>query len=388
MPRWTARSTAALSVIVAVAGLAACGSSSSAGTQSGSGSPGSGSPGSGSASYLAPYKAALTKAEAPVSWNGPTKSAKAPPGILVGAVNCSYSVEGCKSGGQAFVAVAKELGWRTKLIIVDNPSGYEQAMQTLLNEHVKAIYLGGVVEQLVSNGIKEAAARHIPVVSAGSNYQIGGPGQVNADVHGNVNEEGDLMADAAMVDHQGKVHAVLLQDAEFAEPVAVLQAVRQQFSSCAKCSVSYASPINFTATVIGTQLPGEVVTAVQRDPAINSVMLGFDPPATFVVPALDAAGDRAKVTMYTQLGDSAPLALVQQGNVLKYDVAGSVQWAVWGDFDEIIRYLDHQPLVAENLPLQIFTSANPTAVTNLGADDFAATFAGYEQKYKALWGVQ
>jgi ribose transport system substrate-binding protein len=240
----------------------------------------------------------------------------------------------------------------------------------------------------VSNGIKEAAARHIPVVSAGSNYEIGGAGQVIADVHGDVNEEGDLMADAAMVDHGGTVHAVLLQDAEFAEPVAVLQAVKQQFSSCAKCSISYASPINFTATVIGTQLPSEVVTAAQRDPAINAVMLGFDPPATFVVPALDAAGDRTKLTMYTQLGDSAPLALVQQGNVLKYDVAGSVQWAVWGDFDEIIRYLDHQPLVAENLPLQLFTSASPQAVTKLGADDFAATFAGYEQKYEALWGIQ
>jgi ribose transport system substrate-binding protein len=385
MPRMTAaRSAVALGATVALMGLAACGSGSSPSTQSGSATPTSGA---GSASFLAPYKSALAKAGAPVTWSGPATAAKAPKNILVGAVNCTYAVEGCKSGGEAFVAVAKVLHWRTKLIIVDNPSGYEQAMQTLLNEGVKAIYLGGVVESLVSNGIKEAAARHIPVVSAGSNYQIGGPGQVIADVHGDVNEEGDLMADAAMVDHQGKVNALLLQDAEFAEPVAVLTAMKQQFSSCAKCSITYASPVNFTAAVIGTQLPGEVVTAIQRQPTINSIMLGFDPPATFVVPALDAAGDKTKVTMYTQLGDSAPLALVKDGNVLKYDVAGSVPWAVWGDYDEIIRNLDHQPLVAENLPLQLFTSANPSAVTQLGSNDFAATFAGYQKHYKTLWGL-
>jgi ribose transport system substrate-binding protein len=386
MPKWThGRSAIITGVLAATLGLAACSSGGSTGTQAGSNSAASAA---GSATYLAPYKTAMTKAEAPVTWDGPSTPAKAPKGILVGAVNCTYAVEGCKSGGQAFLAVAKVLGWRTKLIIVDNPSGYEQAMQTLLNEGVKAIYLGGVVESLVSNGIKEAAARHIPVVSAGSNYAIGGPGQVNADVHGNVSEEGALMADASMVDHQGKVNALLLQDAEFAEPVAVLQAVKKQFSSCTKCSITYASPVNFTSTVIGTQLPSEVVTAIQRDPGINSVMLGFDPPATFIVPALDAAGDKGKVTMYTQLGDSAPLALVQQSNVLKYDVAGSVPWAVWGDFDEIIRYLDHQPLVAENLPLQLFTSGNPQEVSKLGANDFAATFAGYQQKYKALWGVK
>lgn len=385
MPRMTAaRSAVALGATVALMGLAACSSGSSPGAQSGSATP---TTGAASTSFLAPYQSALAKATAPVTWSGPSTPAKAPKNILVGAVNCSYAVEGCKSGGEAFVAVAKVLHWRTKLIIVDNPSGYEQAMQTLLNEGVKAIYLGGVVESLVSNGIKEAAARHIPVVSAGSNYQIGGPGQVNADVHGDVNEEGALMADAAIVDHQGKVNALLLQDAEFAEPVAVLTAMKHEFSSCTKCSISYASPVNFTASVIGTQLPSEVVTAIQRQPSINSIMLGFDPPATFIVPALDAANDKGKVTMYTQLGDSAPLALVKDGNILKYDVAGSVPWAVWGDYDEIIRFLDHKPLVAENLPLQLFTSANPSAVTKLGSNDFAATFAGYQQRYESLWGL-
>jgi ribose transport system substrate-binding protein len=387
---------AAVVTAAAATGVAACGSSSSssssasasgATTSASTGTTGSSSSSS-SASYLAPYQKALQAASAPISWHGPTTPAKAPKHIVVGAVNCSYTVEGCKSGGEAFVAVAKALGWTPKLIIVDSASGYEQAMQTLINEHVSAIYLGGIEEQLVPNGIKQAQAKNIPVVSVGSNYAVGGAGQVTADVHAPVADEGKLMADAAMVDHQGKVDALLLQDAEFAEPVAVLKAVKAQFATCKQCSIKYESPINFTASVIQSGLPGEVVTALQSHPSINSIMLGFDPPATFVVPALDSAGDKTKVTMYTQLGDSAPLSLVQQGNVLKWDVASSVPWGVWGAFDEVIRKLDHQPLVNENLPLQMFSSANPSQVTKLGANDFAATYAGYEDKYKALWGLK
>jgi ABC-type sugar transport system substrate-binding protein len=342
----------------------------------------------GGSSFLAPYKSALAAATKPVAWKGPTAPAPAPKGITVGAVNCSYTVEGCKSGGEAWAAVTKSLGWTDHLIVVDQPNGYEQAMQTLINEHVKAIYLGGIEEQLVPNGIKQAQAAHIPVVSEGSNYAIGGPGQVNADIHAPVADEGKLMADAAMVDHAGNVHALLLQDAEFTEPVAVLKAVKAQFATCKQCKISYAKPINFTATIISSRLPSDVVTAIQSDPATNSIMLGFDPPATFIAPALDSAGDKSKVTMYTQLGDSAPLTLVQQGNVLKYDVASSVRWGVWGDADEVIRYLDHKPLVNEHLPLQMFSSSNPSAVTKLGANDFAAEFVGYEKKYDALWGLK
>jgi len=341
-----------------------------------------------SASYLAPYQAALAAATAPVKWQGPTTPALAPKHLLVGAVNCSYVEQGCKSGGEAFAAASQALGWTDKSIVVDQPSGYAQAFQTLLNEGVKAIYLGGVEEQLIPDQIKEAQAKHIPVVSEGSNYLVGGAGEVTMDVHAPVADEGKLMADAAIVQHSGNVDALLLQDAEFSEPVAVLKAVKAQFATCSKCHITYANPINFTTAIVQSGLPGDVVTAIQSNPSINSIMLGFDPPATFIVPALDSAGDQSKVSMYSQLGDSAPLAYVAKNNILKIDVASSVTWGTWGDVDEIIRYIDHKPLVNENLPLQVFSSSDPSAISKLGTNNFAATFTDYIQKYEKLWGVK
>ncbi len=341
-----------------------------------------------SVSFLNAYEKILKAYEASVKWDGPSIAAKAPKNVFIGAVNCTYAEEGCKSGGITFTEVAKVLGWRSKIIIEDNAANYGADVQTLLNEGVQALYLGGVEEQLVPYQINEARARHIPIVSAGSNYILGGKGEVTTDVHPPVAVEGQLMADAAIVQNKGDVDALLLQDAEFAEPVAVLQAVKKQFAACSQCKITYAPPINFTSSIIDTTLPGEVVTALARDPKINSIMLGFDPPASFIVPALDAAGDRNKVTIYTQLGDSGPMALVKQDNVVRYDVAGSVPWDVWGDFDEVIRYLDKQPLVAENIPLELFTSSNPARITTDTLNDFAATFAGYEQKYESLWGVK
>jgi ribose transport system substrate-binding protein len=341
-----------------------------------------------SASYLAPYKAALEKATAPVKWDGPTTPAKAPKGLVVGAVNCSYVEAGCKSGGEAFQAATKALGWTDKNIIVDQPNGYAQAFQTLLNEHVKAIYLGGVEEQLIPDLIKTAAKEHIPVVSEGSNYAIGKPGEVNMDVHAPVADEGELMADDAIVQHNGDVNALLLQDAEFSEPVQVLKAVKATFAGCKQCKITYANPIDFTTTIVQSGLPGDVVTAIQSNPSINSIMLGFDPPATYIVPAMDAAGDQSKVSMYSQLGDSAPLSFVAKNNILKADAASSVTWGTWGDVDEIIRYLDHKPLVNENLPLQLFSSSAPSEINKLGKNNFAATFVPYIQKYEKLWGVK
>ncbi len=116
-------------------------------------------------------------------------------------------------------------------------------------------------------------------------------------------------------------------------------------------------------------------------------MLGFDPPATYIVPALVTAGKANSVSMYSQLGNSAPLVFVQQGKILKIDVGASVGWSTWADFDVIIRALNKQKLVDENIGLQVFSSSSPSLIAKLGKDDFSAAYAGYEQKYKAMWGV-
>ncbi len=373
---------------VAVVAVLAATSLALAACTSGSTSSNSNSSSSGDLSYLKKYEARLAAAEKPVTYAGPTDTKPAPKKLFVGAVNCSYSVAGCKSGGLAFDAVVKALGWKSTNIVVNDPSGYPQAVETLLNEGVQAIYLGGVTTNVVPEAMKEAKARNIPVVSAISNYTIGGPTDVTADTHPSPAKVGQLLADAAIVEHKGKVDALFLQDAEFAAPVAILKAAKKEFDSCSECSITYASPLNFTASVIGTTLPNQVVSAVQRDPKINSLMLGFDPPATFIVPALVTAGKANSVSMYSQLGNTAPLAYVKQGKILKVDIGASVAWATWADFDVIIRSFNKQPLVDENIPLQLFTSSNPSVIDKLGVNDFAATFAGYEQKYEAMWGVK
>jgi ribose transport system substrate-binding protein len=378
----TRKFTKVAAVAVLAAGsllLAAC--SSTSGTSS------SGSGSTGSTAYLKKYETRITAAEKPLTYDGPTDTMKAPKKFFIGAVSCSYSVAGCKSGGLAFDAVSKVLGWKSTNIIVNDPSGYPQAVETLLNEGVQAIYLGGVTTNVIPEAMKEAHARGIPVVSAISNYTTGGPTDVTMDTHPDPAKVGQLMADAAIVDHKGKVNALFLQDAEFAAPVAILKGAKKEFASCTQCAITYANPLNFTASVIGTTLPNQVVSAVQANPKINSLMLGFDPPATFIVPALVTAGKANTVSMYSQLGNSAPLAYVAKGQILKMDVGASVAWSTWADFDVVIRYINKQPLVDENIGLQVFSSKSPSLISKLGKDDFSATYAGYEKKYEAMWGV-
>ncbi|KAL0630205.1 hypothetical protein Q9L58_010949, partial [Maublancomyces gigas] len=191
-------------------------------------------------------------------------------------------------------------------------------MQTAINSGADAIILQGVDQALVSGGLKMAKAKKLPVVSL-FQYNKGGEFGVDTDVHPDGDMIGKLLADSAIVNNNGAVHSLFLNDAEFSLPVTVLAAVKKELDACKECTITYGDPVNFTANIMGTTLPDRVVGALRRDPEINSAFIGYDPPVTFIVPALDAAGFKGKLTMYSQLGNSAPLSFVRDGNILVSD---------------------------------------------------------------------
>ncbi len=335
---------------------------------------------------LGSYESAVKSASATPAWNGPTEPAAAPKDKYLVGVSCTWALAGCRLLAQGAEAAAKQLGWRVKTIVVNDPTGYDQAVQTAITSGADGIALTGVDQALIAGGLEMAKKKNIPVVSI-YQYNKGGEYGVATDVHPDGELIGKLLADSAIVNNHGTVRALFLKDAEFSLPVTVLGAVEKELAACKACMISFADPINFTASTVGTTLPNRVVAALRRDPKINSLFIGFDPPAALIVPALDAAGFRGKVTMYSQLGNAGPLALVRDNNIFVADATSSEEWGGWGAVDEIVRLLDGKPIVEENIPVRLLTSDNPKDLPPAG-EVWVGAESGFREHYLHLWGRQ
>lgn len=328
---------------------------------------------------IAGYASAVKQAEKPLAWDGPTTPTKMPKKGYLVAIGCTPALIGCHLGADAAVAAVKRLGWRGKVVSVQNPSDTDQAVQTAILDGATAILLQGIDESLVPLGLKEAHAKHIPVVST---FQENAPeaSGVNYEVNPDANEEGQLLADAMIANTKGHVNVLFLNDNEYGLPVLVLKDAMAQLKACTICHISYAPPINFTGNTVNTSFPGRVVAALRARKSINSMIVGYDPPATYLIPAINSAGLRHQAQLYSQLGDT--LHYVQTRDAFANDIGASLAWAAWAALDEMFRYLNNQPFVVENVPSEMFDSANVPA----GDTPFNGVSSGFEQKYLALWG--
>jgi ABC-type sugar transport system substrate-binding protein len=335
---------------------------------------------------LSLYEKTVEQAQMQAPWNGPTEKAPVPKDKLLVEISCTHAVEGCKKSSEDIEAVAKRIGWRYKVIVVSDPTGFDAAMQTGINAGANGMFLQGVDAKLVPGGIASAKAKNIPLVSS-QLYNPVGPYGVDADVSSDAAEVGKYLASRAIVENKGKMRVLMLNIAEWPLPVKIMNGAKATFDSCKQCEITYAKPIDFTSSVIGTTLPQEVVAAVRRDPAINVVVEGIDPMSNFIVPALDAAGMADKVKLYTSLGNPGPLKLMRDGNVVSADVGVSLKWAVWGAFDEMIRIMNGQKTVEENVPVQLLTMSAPEGLPPAG-ESFTGDASGFSEKYLALWGVK
>jgi ribose transport system substrate-binding protein len=329
---------------------------------------------------LAQYKAAVATAEAPVKWQGPTVPVKPPTKAYIAAIGCAANFSGCTLPLQAAAAAAKAAGVKFTYTNVTNPQDYDQAVQTAILNGATAILYDGGKASLIPVGLKEAQQKHIPVVSA-FNDNPPTPG-LSYEIDPDGTEEGQVLADAIIANTNGKPDVLFMNDNEYGLPVLVLAAAMKQLQACTICHVTFAQPINFTSAVVNTTLPTTTVSALRADPSINAVLIGYDPPTTYLIPAINSAGLKNRAPFYSQLGET--LQYISTDNDFKNDTGASVTWAGYAAIDELFRALDHQPFVLENIPFQMFDSQNVPA----GNAPFTGeSSSNYEEHYLQLWGV-
>lgn len=326
-------------------------------------------------------KAAYEKGQATVSWNGPTEPAKAQPGKKIVILNCSLSLQGCAVAAQNAVEAAKALGWTSKSIEVSDATTYGQKFQTALTQNPDAILTVGFPAAVLPKGpLAQAKAKGIPVVDLNGFCDVGKTG-CDASEDYDLNKMGEYQGLALMNLTGDKLKLLSYIDNElssgFKNNAATIAWLKQ---NCSNCQVVQQS--NFLTADVAGKFPQQVVADVRKHPEANAILLPYDPVAGLVVPALANAGLSNKILVVSNIGLKQNLQWVSQGHVEKNDVANALDWGTWAAIDDVVRLVNKQKLVPENVPLKIMTQSNAPSSGTWDSDG-----VDFRSKYKSLWGV-
>ena len=155
----------------------------------------------------------------------------------------------------------------------------------------------------------------------------------------------------------------------------------------------------FRSTDIGTNLPGQIVSALQADPELDFIVYAFGGMLYGVPDALKAAGllDQAKAV--SQAGGPLNFGFIANGEHQVAEVALASELLGWRAVDAAARVLlgdgpgratprdeakvdGHPDILAGGLPLQILTKDS--------IKDPAALWpgvVGFQAKFTSLWGL-
>ena len=381
------RLAVALAATAGVALLAACssgGSGSTAASSTSGATAGTAAPSASSASSAAvtQAKAELAKYAGVPAFQapGPSLDAASLKGKLIVVVAHDQVANYLVAVYQGIQAAAQAVGMHTQLI---NGNGVitsiQQGVLQAIQEHAAAIILDGADGVLVTPQLKQAAAAHIPVVDA----PLVPEPNLYASIDPNVALMGQLMADQAIVQTNGNVHAAIITfDSPIVPPS--VTAFKAVLASCSTCSVVTTQDVEPTSWP--TQVGPTTVNMIRANPGLNVVVPIADSMLPFVVEGVKQAKAVGKV--YVIGGDGEPFAVqdvATEGNIVVGDPGGSVPWIGWLAMDDTLRAILGMKPGNEVLPMRSISAGTQFASdapswTSLYGDSYVA---GFEK----LWGV-
>ena len=252
------------------------------------------------------------------------------------------------------------------------------------------LFWGGVPPQVMQHQISTLAGKKVPMIAWGAglvNAPTGGtnwPG-VSLDVApiswGDRN--GQLMADWIVADSKGNANTLFVNFPDYALFNHELAAFKNEYN--ALCSTCQFSSIPAKATDFGTKLPGQVVSALQRNPKINYIVFAYGDMVLGVPEALATAGLATQVKIVSQSGGKKNYEYIQKGQQA-VDVAFDNSFIGWKSMDALARLSAGESAAPDTgpLPTRFLTKANLQLDPSTGE---AVVAPDYQKKFEALWGV-
>ncbi|WP_085874753.1 MULTISPECIES: sugar ABC transporter substrate-binding protein [unclassified Nocardioides] len=382
-PSWRRAATASMTLVAALAVLAAC-STASDSTPSGSTGPGNAV----SADDLASMEAELTEAaKAPVfAPQGPAFSVASLAGKKILSMPVSSQVKTCDTISRQVVDIAKSVGMTGSTYFQNNggPQAWVQGMNQAISQHYDGVALVcGIDPAALAPQMKAAEAAGIKVVDLHL-ADVSQPASplVAGQTDGEFNKAMRLGVAAALTRANGNaVDALVVTSNENPPSPGMGETVKSEFAKyCSACKVQ---SINVSIPDWSTKLLGAVQSALVANPDIKAVFTVYDGQSPFVLPALKASGRDAEMYAFGLTPEVAPL-MADPANQMGTNTGPSAGWLAYTGADQLFRVMAGQPAIEASkayAPYRLFTPDNISDFT--GPDGGFGT--AYIDGYRALW---
>jgi ribose transport system substrate-binding protein len=375
--------TISLTALLAAACSSSSGSSSSGSSSSGSSSSGSSS--SADSAVVSKANAAVASDfKSPVSIGVTTPLSKTPPkNVTVDVITNTLTV-GLLLGSAA-VDAGRLLGWHVNVLTMNStPEGVLSVLQEAINQKPTAIILNGQPRSEFESVFPSATANHVALVDVQGDLTGGPTGPLVADLY-EAKQFGALAtntANWAISSSDGKADALLVAYANYPLSKYITNTTAQAIDqNCPSCKTT---KLLVQASATGTTLPGSIVSALERNPSIDYVILQDGAMALGVDAALQSAGLLGKVKVIGNDETPQTAASTLSGAELGWQ-AFSQTAVAWGAIDAVARYVVGDPPPDPPLMTEIFTKANlPANPSQSVWNDLPGNLAA---QYAKLWHV-
>lgn len=358
----------ALATAALVLGASACSNSSGSGGKS----DGSGADVAAAKELVTKYSAPMTSVHLPALKKRPEAGKKI--AIVVNSTPASVSV---KDGA---VAASKVLGWTAVPIVYDaaKPTGLTDAFAQAVDVAPDGVLTTGLNQTDYAQAAGTLKKNGIPVVASATTDTVAPPVIANVSNTESWADSGRVAAAYVIAKLGDKASVAMFNIPSFPVLEAYEKAFKREYHSlCPDCHYE-SNPVQ--PGDIGTKVPTQVVSAVQRTPSINVALMGFGAVSTGVSGALASAGlNDVKVLGISASMDN--LTALSKGTEEMW-VGFPLQTLGWKSVDALARYFNKESVdiaTTAQTPLQILTKQN------VGDKPALPEVAGYPEIFKKLW---
>ena len=190
---------------------------------------------------------------------------------------------------------------------------------------------------------------------------------------------GEDLADWVAVDSEGKANAIFYNAPDFE----TLNAVERGYASRLEevCPACESQTVDVSLADIGTNLPGQLVSALQRDPDINYIVPSIAGMYTGMSQALRQANLQDQVKAVTLNGNTDTLKEIQQDGVLRAELDTSPIMFGYRVADAVARILTGQEVPIADDPARFHTKSNIDFDVTEPWEGYAEAAGDYEK----LW---
>jgi ribose transport system substrate-binding protein len=286
--------------------------------------------------------------------------------------------------GRGFEQAAKAAGMKPTVINTNGSvSAWDQAITQAVGQGADGIVLLAVPWEVVKAPVAKAAAKGIPVVQ----YSDGGPENKPPDsIYSHITFDslagGRQMADWVLADSSCDADVGFFNPVP-ASPQPIVEGFEKELSAlCPSCKLT---KDDVPIATMSTHLPSATQSMLRRNPGIDYVVPAYDSLVTFIAPSVAQAASKAKIVAH----DGAPAnlkALTAGTGQQVADVALAPSgFQGWLLLDQLSRGMLGMPAAAEPpiVPTRLVDRDNAAA----SLDELFPEHAGYQERFKRLWGL-